>query len=108
MAFAQAAAAGILNGMDARCDDIARHDGLTRRCPKLGHEVAFAYCRHPAGPLPCRKIFDCWWQQFDVQAFVLAHYGEQAVREIVAEPKPKITTLVELIERARRRGQRQA
>ena len=77
------------------------HDGRTRRCPMLGHRLAFSYCRAPGTDLPCRKIFDCWWESFDVVAFVREHYGEEAISRITEPPKEKMLSLLELIERAR-------
>ncbi len=53
----------------------------------LGHDVDFAYCRAPAAPLPCRRIFDCWWEAFDVERFVRRHFSEEDARKIVTPPK---------------------
>ena len=40
---------------------------LVRRCPRLGGEVAFGYCKVCGGEkTPCFKVFDCWWERFDV------------------------------------------
>jgi len=82
-------------------EDIHSHDHRERRCPMLGHQVLFSYCRQPASELPCRRIFDCWWQTFDVQTFLRAQYDDEAIRKILAPQKPKIVSLIELIERAR-------
>ena len=43
-------------------------DDYKRRCPKLGGEVPFSYCRvHPDYAGPCPKVLDCWWEIFDVK-----------------------------------------
>jgi len=78
------------------------HDHRSRRCPMLGHPVAFSYCRTPGSDRPCRKIFDCWWEAFDVEAFIRSCYGEDRIAEITAPPKGKMLSLVELIEQARK------
>jgi hypothetical protein len=83
-------------------DDITQHDARRRRCPMLGHEVHFGYCRAPGRELPCGRIFDCWFEAFDVEAFVRAHYSEADVARILAPRKPKVVSIVELIEQARR------
>ena len=83
-------------------DDITAHDRRRRRCPMLGHDVPFSYCRAPARDLPCRRIFDCWWETFDVRAFLERHFSEDDVARILAPPKDKAATLIELIERARK------
>lgn len=83
-------------------DETGRYDQYSLRCPMLGHEVAFSYCRAPAPDLPCRRIFDCWWQRFDVVSFVLKEYGEDTVGRMIIPPQGKMKTLVDLIEKARR------
>lgn len=82
-------------------DEIDSHDPRQRRCPKLGHQVPFSYCRQPAANLPCGRILDCWWETFDVQAFLRAHYSDEDIREILTPRKDKRVSLVELIEKAR-------
>jgi hypothetical protein len=64
--------------------------------------VTFAYCRKPGSDTPCNKILDCWWEAFDVAAFMAEHYGEEAVAATLAPPKPKMLSLIELIEQAKR------
>jgi len=83
--------------------DIASQDGRKRRCPMLGHEVTFAYCRAPGAALPCRKVFDCWWETFDVVAFIERHYSGADVEAIRAPRADKAVTIVELIRRAQQR-----
>jgi hypothetical protein len=72
----------------------------------LGHEVKFRYCREPGAPLPCRKIFDCWWETFDVRQFIDAHYSEEQIKQVLAPRADKMTSLVDLIQQARERQQR--
>ncbi len=85
--------------------DITQHDHRPLRCPKLGHEVQFTYCRCHAGELPCNKIFDCWWQSFDITAFIKEHYTKDHIKKIIAPPKPKMTSLIEMIQQAQRHQQ---
>ena len=87
-------------------DDIQANDARTRRCPMLGHDVAFRYCRAPAAPLPCRRVLDCWWETFDVESFIRAHFTAEQMAAILAPPKPKMTTLVELIQKAKQSAAR--
>lgn len=70
----------------------------------LGHEIHFSYCRAPGRDLPCRRIFDCWFEAFDVQAFIRRHFGEADIQQILAPPTDKVTTLMDLIEKAKRSG----
>lgn len=89
-------------------DDVNQHDHRERRCPMLGHEVAFSYCRAPASKLPCRRIFDCWWETFDVEGFMRRHYGEDDIEKVLAPRKDKMLSIVELIEKARKARQEPA
>ena len=82
-------------------DRITKHDSLKRRCPMLGHDLTFGYCRAPGRELPCGKVFDCWWETFDVELFVRAHFTEEQVGRILAPREDKLVSLVELIERAK-------
>ncbi len=83
--------------------DIAAHDARSIRCPRLGHDVPFSYCRAPASDTPCPGMLGCWANALDVEAYLREHYGE-AVIEKLRQPRPdKVVTLVELIEQAKRR-----
>jgi len=54
-------------------------------------------------PKPCFKILDCWWEHFDVVQYLKDHLPEdQFSRLMEARPKPKVASLVELIEQARK------
>jgi hypothetical protein len=82
---------------------LTEHDSLSRRCPMLGHEVAFSYCRRPGQENPCSRMFDCWWEAIDIRAFVADNYSEEIQNAMTQPPKPKMLSLIELIEQARRR-----
>lgn len=77
--------------------------GLTRRCPRLGGPVTFQYCRESArDTLPCWKILECWWEIFDVAAYLKERLSDADFDRLVsAKPKPKIVSLLELIEKAK-------
>ena len=79
------------------------HDKRVMRCRMLGHEVCFGYCRAPGNALPCRKILDCWFETFDVQEFLDTHYSEEEILQILAAPRPKLSTIVDLIRQAQDR-----
>ena len=69
----------------------------------LGHEITFAYCRTPGGNIPCRKIFDCWWETFPVSEFMKQYYDAATLEKIVAPPQPKAASLLDLIAQAQQR-----
>jgi hypothetical protein len=81
---------------------IDRYDELEGYCRMLGHHLSFQYCRTVADGLPCGKILDCWFEKIDAAAFVQEHYSEAERERIFAPPKPKVASLLELIENARK------
>ena len=88
--------------MKPLCEDILT---IERRCPRLGGPVTFGYCRIAARhQAPCFKIFDCWWERFDVVGYFRQRLSKEAFDRLRnAQPQDKTTTLVELIRRARQR-----
>ena len=78
---------------------------LVRRCPRLGGEVAFGYCKVCGGEkTPCFKVFDCWWERFDVVAHMRACLSPEAFDALsIRRPQPKMTSLVDLIRQAQAR-----
>jgi len=80
-------------------------DNLTGRCPRLGGSVTFRYCRSSGDDSrPCGKIFDCWWEHFDVVAYckkILS--ADEFTMLINTRPKPKISSLVDYMEQAQKR-----
>ncbi len=79
-------------------------DHLERRCPRLGGLASFHYCR-TGGDVDsvCWKIFDCWWEDFDVVGYMKEWLPEAHFNRLVhARPKAKIVSLVEYIEQAQK------
>lgn len=78
------------------------------RCRRLGHEVNFGYCRRENGGRPCRLILDCWWEHFDVRAFLQAHLPAEGMAQVeqasVAPPPSKMSSLLDLIQQAQERA----
>ena len=70
----------------------------------LGHPVPFSYCRAPARDLPCPRVFDCWWEVFDVETFLRGHFSNDQIARILSPRKDKTLTILELIEKARKAG----
>lgn len=71
----------------------------------LGHEVPFSYCRTSQEGNPCFKILDCWFDKFEIQAYLDAHYTPEAQATFLSKPAPKVVTLLDLIEKAKQRTQ---
>jgi hypothetical protein len=79
---------------------------LLRRCPRLGNPVPFDYCEFCGDEQqPCFKILDCWWEHFDVVQYLKDNLTEDQFNQLLqSRPKPKVTSLIELIEQARKRN----
>lgn len=82
---------------------IDQHDEQTRRCPLLGHQISFSYCRTPGADIPCRKIFDCWWELFDIKGFMEEHYDTETIAKILKPSAPKVSSILALIKQAQER-----
>lgn len=81
---------------------IEQHDEKTIRCPRVGGEVNFRFCRSENNMLPCRFIVGCWEMRLDANQFLEEHFSKEELNRIFVPPKPKIESLVELIERAKK------
>ena len=74
---------------------------LTRRCPRLGGPVSLHYCKScEAGKAACWKIIDCWWEIFDIVQYLKDTLtADQYERLMCTKPKPKLTSILEIVER---------
>ena len=82
--------------------DTAEHDDRQQRCRMLGHPVPFGYCRQLPEGKPCRLIVDCWQGYLDVKSYLEERYTPEEIEAILAPPKPKLASIVELIEQAKK------
>ncbi len=80
---------------------MTEHDELEKRCPMLGHQVHFKYCRSVNTHSPCRKILDCWFEQIPIQQYMSENFGAEVIHKLMSPPKPKILSLLELVEQAK-------
>jgi hypothetical protein len=83
--------------------DISRYDELTVYCRALGHHVPFSYCREPGNRLFCSRIAACWGEKIDVPSFLETHFSADEIRQALSPPRPKMSSLVDLIRQARER-----
>ena len=76
-------------------------NSLLIRCPRLGHEIYFSYCRQENMGLPCFKILDCWFAYFDVVDYLRRELSEEEWKEIFENPgRPKMISLLNSIRAA--------
>jgi len=79
------------------------YDHLEIRCPRLGGQVTFAYCRVEGGDLPCMRIVACWQSCLPITEYLRDRLApDQLERFTEQKPKERIVTLVEMIEAAKK------
>jgi hypothetical protein len=82
---------------------IEEYDALVIRCPQLGGEVPFSYCRTVNEDLPCRRIVVCWEFRFEIAKFLGDHYSIEQIERALAPPtKTRLETILDLIEKAKK------
>lgn len=81
---------------------IEQHDDKMIRCPRVGGNVNFKFCRSENNLLPCRWVVGCWQTRLNVNQFLEEHFSKEELNSIFVPPKPKIESLVELIEMAKK------
>lgn len=82
---------------------IEQYDDLSIRCPQLGGEVPFRYCRTTNENLPCRRIIVCWEFRIEISPFLRDHYNVEQIQQTLSPPsKSRMETILELIEKAKR------
>lgn len=72
-------------------------------CRILGHHLSFSYCRSCQEGAPCYKILDCWFDRFDIRKFIEGIYTVEEIARFLQPPKPKVQTLLTLIQQAHKR-----
>jgi hypothetical protein len=80
------------------------YDNLQIRCPKLGGEITFAYCKQENGGHCCSRALVCWQFTFPVAA----HLKDTLTKDewdrcFNQPPKDRMTSLLEVIEEAKKR-----
>ena len=69
--------------------------------------MTFGYCRQESGGKPCRLILDCWWEQFNVRAFMQAHLSAEEMSAVervgFSAPTSKVQNLFDLIQQTKDR-----
>jgi hypothetical protein len=73
----------------------------------LGGDVNFGYCKVCGEEKSvCFKVLDCWWERFDLAAYLNARLTADAFAALAARrpPPDKVASLVDLIHRAQARA----
>jgi hypothetical protein len=82
---------------------IEEHDALVIRCPQLGGEVPFRYCRTVSEDLPCRRMMVCWEFRIEISKFLSEYYSMDQIQcALTPSNKTRLDTILELIEKAKK------
>lgn len=74
------------------------------RCPRLGHQINFKYCRSENSGIPCFKTLDCWYSHFNVLDHLKTNLTKKEFESaFIQKGKPKVFSLVDLINQAKER-----
>ncbi len=77
-----------------------QYDEKQGYCRMLGHTLSFRYCRVMHTGLPCHNILNCWFERFDIEAFVGENYSTEELLDIFTPPRKKMETIVEVVNQA--------
>ena len=78
-------------------------DDYSIRCPRLGHQLGFSYCRSENMGLPCFKVLDCWFEHFLVEEYLREELEPEDWDRLYRRPaKSKVQSLMDLIEEAKK------
>jgi len=79
-------------------------DHAVVRCPQLGGQVSFGYCRVLEDGLPCRRALVCHERGFPVETFFRAILTDQTFRRCFERrPTDRLGRLLTEVDAARRR-----
>ena len=92
-----------LSGFIMKRQSTPPEDDYEIRCPRLGHQISFSYCRSENKGLPCFKTLDCWYDHFLVEDHLRKELSpEEWGKAFKKSTKTKTVSLVELIEQAKK------
>jgi len=83
-----------------------KYDNLEIRCPRLGGEVTFAYCKRENGGLPCPRSIRCWSIYFPVESYLREKLTEDEWDNCFnQQPRDKIASIFEIVEKLKNKRQ---
>jgi len=78
-------------------------DSLETRCPRLGGDVPFDYCRKVADGLPCGRSLICWEPRFPVGEYMESVLtGEEWRKAFENPPTNRLDTILKIADRVRK------
>ncbi|MGA1874723.1 MAG: hypothetical protein ACMUIA_03860 [bacterium] len=62
------------------------YDHLTIRCPLLGGEVPFLYCRKQGAGNPCSRLPTCWIERVDIETYIQTFFSQEEIANFFLTP----------------------
>lgn len=79
-------------------------DHIEVRCPKMGHQINFGYCRTVSDGLPCPRAIDCFYYTFPVEAYFRRVLKEETFARIfLAEHLNRYESFLQTVSDAKER-----
>jgi hypothetical protein len=79
-------------------------DHIEMRCPQLGGEVTFRFCRTLSEGLPCPRALVCFESRFPVEQFFRSALREETFRRIfLSTPPGRVEKLLQTVSEAKER-----
>jgi hypothetical protein len=63
-------------------------DHIEVRCPKMGHQINFGYCRAMSDGLPCARAINCFYYSFPAEAYFRRVLKEETFARIFLSEQP--------------------
>jgi hypothetical protein len=76
------------------------YDHLTIRCPSLGGEVPFSYCRKQGAGNPCSRLPTCWVERVDIGTYIQTFFSQEEIADFfLTSPLGRLDVFLENLER---------
>jgi hypothetical protein len=86
--------------------NIDQFDTITIRCPRLGGDAHFKFCRTSEEPF-CHRIIVCWAERVDIGSFLARHYTpEQIHLGLERKSGGKLNQILNAADKARDKNER--
>jgi len=75
-------------------------DHLIVRCPWLGGEVPFSYCRKQGAGTPCPRLPGCWMDRVDIKSYLKSFFSHEEIAAFFQQiPQGRMDTFLLSLER---------
>jgi len=80
---------------------IDQYDSLAIRCPRIGGDVIFKFCRSCDQPF-CHRIIVCWAITIDIGTYLAQNFTPQQIHSgLERKPRDKLSQLLNLAQKSK-------